>query len=695
MKKKRGFLSTWFLISACLLFVLGSLQAQESAAEYFEKAFYYEDVQGDLQKAINLYEQILKLFPENREIAAKAQLHIGLCHEKLGDKEAIKAYEIVLSQFAEQADAVSAARSRLAAIRKEEPEGLTLTRLLPPEVYLECQTLSPDGTKVAGIDFSKGQNVAVYDLASGKLEFVTNYDWNQLYTYTTIWSPDSREVAYQAGGGRGADKELWTSTLTGTSRLLFTNPHGNVAPCDWLTNGSAIVAFLENENKTYSLGLVSVKEGSFRELCPLLRTYSRGGNVTQARAGASADASPDGRLIAFSDGPADGGRDISIISADGGSKVPLTDHPADDKEPRWSPDGRHVVFLSNRHGSWALWGIEVRDRKPEGNPFMILEGMQDAELASWTKKGLASRTSVVIRDIYTLEIDPQSLEARGKPRVLDFTPSGSIFRPQWSPDGKHLALAPYSQQKFPTSIFVMPAEGGKAREYENPTGMWQWLPDSSGLWFFGVDEEKRPLFKRLELESGQWKTDSIPSRDFPNFTTPSVALSSDGKTFFYTKMGQDGSDPGILAYDLEMGQERYLFRNQEDESTRFIAVNASRDHKRLVSGLGGQILIIDIETGGVERLEFKKEDLRFPAWSPDGKHLVAAGRPTEDGDFNEIFVVSLTDGKVKSLDVNRDFPRGMRIMFTLDWSPDGKTIAYDTFKIISESNLIRNIIPKK
>jgi Tol biopolymer transport system component len=694
MKKRRGFLSALFLISACLLFMLGSLQAQESAAEYFEKAFYYEDVQGDLQKAINLYEQILKLFPENREIAAKAQLHIGLCHEKLGDKEAIKAYEIVLSQFAEQADAVSEARSRLAALRKEEPAGLIMSRLLPPEVYLECQTLSPDGTKVAGIDFSKGQNVAVYDLTAGKLQFITNYDWNGLYTYATIWTPDGKEIAYQGGRGGGADQELWTSTLTGTSRLLFTNPHGNVAPCDWLTNGSAIVAILENENKTCSLGLVSVNEGSFRELFPLLRTYTQGGDPAQGAAGASTDASPDGRFIAFSDGPPDGGRDIYVISSGGGSKVPLTDHPADDKQPRWSPDGRHIVFLSDRHGSWALWGIEVRDGKPEGNPFMILEGMQDAELASWTKKGLISRTSVAIRDIYTLEIDPHSLEARGKPRILDFTPSGSIFRPQWSPDGKHLAFAPYSQQKFPSSIFVVPAEGGKAREYENPVGIWQWLPDSSGLWFLGLDEEKRPLFKSLELGSGQLKTQSIPNSVLPMPMSPSVAFSGDGKTFYYIKMGQDGSGPGILAYDLEAGREDYLYRSEPGEP-RYLTINASHDHKRLVTGLWGRILILDIDTGQIERLEFEKENLRFPAWSPDGKFLVAAGRLTEDGDFNEIFIVSLADGKVKSLDVNRYFPRGMRIMFTLDWSPEGNKIAYDAFNIISETNLIQNIIPKK
>jgi len=690
MKKKLFMTISLVALLGASLSIAGSARQAEDPGVLLRAAIEKEEVDGDLQGAIALYQKIVAKYSGQSGVAAKAQLRIGICYEKLGNTEAVKAYEAVLNRFPKEAEAVAEARGRLAALRKEEPAGLTMSRLLPPDVYLECQALSPDGMKVAGIDFSKGQNVAVYDLAAGKVEFITNYDWNGLYAYVTIWSPDGREIAYQGGRGGGADRELWTSTLAGTSRLLFKNPHGNIAPCDWLKDGSAIVAFLENEDKTYSLGLVSMKEGSFRKLCPLRKSHS---GRAQAAAGASADASPDGRYIAFSDGPQNGGRDISIIATGGGAPSILIDHPADDKEPRWSPDGRHIVFLSDRHGSWALWGVAVRDGKPDGQPFMVLEGMQDAQLSSWTNKGLLSRASVTVRDIYTLEIDPQSLEARGKPRVLDFTPSGSSFGPKWSPDGKYLAFAPPLEQ-FPSSIFVMPSQGGKARKFENPSGMWQWLPDSSGLWFFGQDEEKRPLFKRLEVESGQWKSKSIPGAELPKPNTPSMAFSGDGKTFFYVKMGMDGSDPGIMAYDLETGKERYLYRKQPNDP-RYPAVNISRDHKRLVAGLWGKILIIDVDSGSVDRLEFVKENLRFPAWSPDGKHLVAAGRTKEDGDFNEIFIVSLADKKVQSLDVSRLFPKGMRIMFTLDWSPDGKTIAYDTLNIISETNLIQNLLPKK
>ena len=84
MKFGRKILIPFLLTASCLFFVFGNLTSQESAEEVFEKALYYEDIKGDLQKAISLYEQIMKQFPGNRRIAAKSQLHIGLCYEKLG-----------------------------------------------------------------------------------------------------------------------------------------------------------------------------------------------------------------------------------------------------------------------------------------------------------------------------------------------------------------------------------------------------------------------------------------------------------------------------------------------------------------------------------------------------------------------------------------------------------------------------------
>jgi Tol biopolymer transport system component len=89
----------------------------------------------------------------------------------MGAAEAVKAYELVIQKYAAQTEAVSEARSRLAALQRPEPKGLAMTRL---NVALEEQTLSPDGTKMAGIRVTgEGQNVVVYDLATEKTENIT------------------------------------------------------------------------------------------------------------------------------------------------------------------------------------------------------------------------------------------------------------------------------------------------------------------------------------------------------------------------------------------------------------------------------------------------------------------------------------------------------------------------------------------
>ena len=92
MRSTKKILFTLFVSVFGLLIIFTNLSSQQTAGELFERALYIEEAKGDLQKAIELYKKILKQFPENREVAAMAQLHVGLCYEKLGLKEAQKAF---------------------------------------------------------------------------------------------------------------------------------------------------------------------------------------------------------------------------------------------------------------------------------------------------------------------------------------------------------------------------------------------------------------------------------------------------------------------------------------------------------------------------------------------------------------------------------------------------------------------------
>jgi len=106
MKNTKKILFTFFVSALGLILISNDVSSQQTAGELLEKALYTEEAKGDLQKAIELYQNILKQFPENREVAAKAQLQIGMCYEKLGLKEAQKAYQKVIDNYPERTEAI-------------------------------------------------------------------------------------------------------------------------------------------------------------------------------------------------------------------------------------------------------------------------------------------------------------------------------------------------------------------------------------------------------------------------------------------------------------------------------------------------------------------------------------------------------------------------------------------------------------
>ena len=102
MEYKKKSLSLLLLLVVCLFFSTATAFSQQSSGQLFEKALYTEEVKGELQNAIDLYQQILESDPENRQITAKSLFQMGMCYEKLGNQEAQKAYQRIIQEFADQ-----------------------------------------------------------------------------------------------------------------------------------------------------------------------------------------------------------------------------------------------------------------------------------------------------------------------------------------------------------------------------------------------------------------------------------------------------------------------------------------------------------------------------------------------------------------------------------------------------------------
>ena len=224
----------------------------QSAEELFPKGIQLEEVKGELEKAIEVYQTILTKYPESKSIAAKAQLHVGLCYEKLGKTEAMKAYELVLQNYQNYEDEVEVASLRLSKLKKDQEDEQFVIDLyekgadLRDGTMLDNSSLSPDGLKILGIDYTMGQNVGIYDRNTKKVEVITKYDWsseNNYWTYYPIWSPDGKEVAYMYGDWKGEEGcGIKISTLIGKTQNLIKNEFvkANFIPGEWSKDGKSI-----------------------------------------------------------------------------------------------------------------------------------------------------------------------------------------------------------------------------------------------------------------------------------------------------------------------------------------------------------------------------------------------------------------------------------------------------------------------
>jgi Tol biopolymer transport system component len=519
------------VVTALLLSLAGFVAQAQNGTDLFQQGLARETA-GDLDGARRIFERIVRDFPSNRTLTARALLQRGRWSELIERERALGYYERLIREFGDQADQtglVAQARVRVAALTQAPapavaPPVMTVRAL--PEVTSDGELLavSPDGTKAVVMDYSNalsgGQNLAVYEFATGQKRLLTDIDWLTGWTYFGVWSPDSRRVAYSAryhqherDQAEGPSSELRVVTLDGRSSLVYraADPLTYMQPVDWTPDGATLVAVVRRSDGTWTLGTVPATGGSFTPLRSLGWSYDSNS--------ASPKVSPDGRFIAFLDGEA-GLRNVYVISLDGRELHRITDDPADDMSPVWSPDGGRIAFVSNRLGSAALWTVDVHDGRPAGPAVKLKDGMTLARLIDWTGRGIFYDQQSAAWDIYTVSMDPAEARATGAPRLLPYARTGRNVSPVWSPDGRRLAFVS-STATLPNRryVAVMSADGGDSREFLIPTTNWEyintpydlrWFGDGRGLGFSGLDARGAPVAFRLRLDTGHWDTISLP-----------------------------------------------------------------------------------------------------------------------------------------------------------------------------------------
>jgi dipeptidyl aminopeptidase/acylaminoacyl peptidase len=346
------------MIVEALGFCVAQGQAQDQEWQ-FQEAIHLMETKGDYPAAIRLFEEVVK--GSGRTLAARSLLYRGICYEKLGREEAQKAYQRLIREFPDQATEVAQARAQLAALSPTGALGVAVRQVWSPTEGPMTDILgapSPDGRYLAFTHWETA-NLAVYDLSSGeKRDLTDGGTWMEPDQWAdwSIWSPDGERIAY---AWFNKDQEELRIVGVGGSepRVLYRDEEVQfIRPHTWSRDGKSILAWLEKEEGPNEMVLISVADGSVRML------------KSPAPASIKMSLSPDGRYVVY-DVPAKeyvGKGDIFLLATDGSREVRLVEHPANDYGPVWAPDGKTVVFASDRAGTVGVWLTQVVDGKPTG-----------------------------------------------------------------------------------------------------------------------------------------------------------------------------------------------------------------------------------------------------------------------------------------------------------------------------------------
>ncbi len=529
-----------------LVFLAGQCALAQSGYNLFQKGLIQERVKGDLDEAIKVYERIIVKFPNNRPIVAKALLHIGLCYEKMGKQEAQKAYQRLIEEYTDQHEPVAQARARLLKLgyaTEQNPSAMSTRQVWAPALDT-MGTPSPDGRHLSYVNWTKG-NLAVHDLETGENRDLTNegtWETPSQFCDVSIWSPDSSQIAYcWIDKGKGTDLRI--VGLDGSEpRVLHSDPESGYAwPRAWSHDGKHILAIFCNRDAAKETGhidkiaLVSVADGSLRILKSLGNRRSRFMNF-----------SPDDRYVVFDLETKEGSgtHDIHLLAIDGSQETPLVEHPANDGAPFWTPDGKRIVFVSDRSGSMGVWMLDVDDGSPKGTPSQVKEMGTHFGPMGFTRDGsLYYWLGTPAVDVYVATLDFEAGKVLAPPTKRSLRFEGSNFAPFWSPDGKYLAYASRRSALETYLLVIRSIESGQERDLSpkslrmrgaHAQAAPRWSPDGRSILVAGEAEGVRGLHL-VDVQKGDFTT--IVQNELRTATSAPrwPVFSKDGKQIYYVR----------------------------------------------------------------------------------------------------------------------------------------------------------------
>ncbi len=175
-----------------------------------------------------------------------------------------------------------------------------------------------------------------------------------------------------------------------------------------------------------------------------------------------------------------------------GSRAPirLTNDPADERDPAWSPDGRRLAYASRQDGNWELYIYDI----PSGEAMRLTYDLSFQAAPSWSPDGqylVYESYQGNNLDIYIMRVDPVESPIR-----LPGNSSAPDFSPSWSPEGRQIAFVSWRDGNQDIYVFSLDDQTvtnitrTPTRHEDHPV----WSPDGSLIAYSALDEGLEKVF---------------------------------------------------------------------------------------------------------------------------------------------------------------------------------------------------------
>ncbi|MFO8148576.1 MAG: tetratricopeptide repeat protein [Gillisia sp.] len=670
-------------IMVLLVFTSGYAFAQ-TAQELFPKAVHLEEVKGELEEAIDIYEIIVKNFADDEEIAAKAQLHLGLCYEKLGIAQAQEAYQKVVDNYPARKDEVAIARERLSRLllAENKPGEKTIKpsfSKINMTGNIDNGVLSPDGEKVAFV--SQG-DVWVMPLSGKVNQYITgepkrltknigadNY-WN-----TLCWSDDGKWIAFNVNKQDSDSTDVYVVTSNGNNlKKVVSRPFASrlsLSPDGKMLAYSVLEDYNDDDIYTElyrSIYIISVKGGEPQKL-------TEKGCLEPVW-------SPDGEKIiyvkSFRDNEGTEYSELWMIAPEGGNSQQIIKRQSGRiRGTVWSPDGTMVAFIQRPEPDGIpvkVWiGRIVKNKINEENIHKIELPLSSYHtLAGWTpdnKIGIYMMNEPY-EVIYTVP-------SKGG-IATQVTPRGWTSYPKWSPDGEKICFR-WDGGK----IAFIPADGGPLdiinidSEFDIYTALPgsgnEISPDGNTIVFSGAKNFYSNNKKQLEVDiftipvNGGKPTQLTEAG---NLMDRFPCWSPDGKHIAFIRA--EVTDDEFISHIYTISKEGKNLKKitQKSDQVFWAPIDWTPDGKSVTFFSKNKTISSIPANGGESKMicKVKSVNRHFDlAWSSNGNKLAY----TDEG---KLWVLNNEN------DVQSEIKTGVDATISkIDWSPDESKIAFTAY----------------